>query len=80
MAGSFAARVASRHGVAPVDVLIAVKPLYARRSRTNADQHVKGAPRGDVMGHSDQAFLKAHRAVQPRHHSRREHPSVECDQ
>src|SRR6516164_897546 len=38
MAGSFAVRVASRHGVAPVDVLIARKTTVSRRSRTNADQ------------------------------------------
>jgi hypothetical protein len=36
-----------------VDVLIAVKLLLSRRSRTDADQP---SPRGDVMGPSDQPF------------------------
>jgi len=69
MAGSFAARVASRHGIAPVDVLIAVKLLYL-------DDLVLTP----INGSFGPLFPEAHRAVQPRHHSRREHPSVEYDQ
>ena len=53
MAGSFAAHVA--HAVAPVDVLIARKTTISRRSRTSADQP---SPRGDVIGPSDQPFLR----------------------
>src|SRR6516162_1484598 len=76
MAGSFAARVASRHGVAPVDVLIAVKLLYLDDLVLTP---INGSF-GPINGSFGPLFPEAHRAVQPRHHSRREHPSVEYDQ